>query len=132
MRNLPFCCRGKEDVSLRVTTVRGMYADPLQQKWEREESKKTWKSVRGCTLSRLHTGFHRVHISIFAAPHTASWGEGISLTDNSFTGRDLQSYSCTQFKRSWVASHSAQVKTLHLGALRSALNDPACSQPLGL
>lgn len=45
---------------------------------------------------------------------------------------DLQSSALSQFKCQWAASRSVQVYTLHLGALRSVLNDQACSQPLGL
>lgn len=51
---------------MSVAVVRRKYADPLQQKWKREDSRKTLKRVRGLYTSRAaHREFlqsSRIHL----------------------------------------------------------------------
>lgn len=111
MRKLPFCCGGKRDGRLRVALAEeGMQSrvsrlgnGPTLRRLEDSEAVYFQSFTRGTATELTHPAL--------LVLHTASQGEGISLTDNSFTGRDLESSAPSQFICSWMASHSAQVNT---------------------
>lgn len=91
MKSLPFCTGEKEDVSQSQgrccqknvcrSTCAEMEMRGLQEDLEESEGLHTSRAA--------HRHSYRGPAAGLSLPHTASWDESVSLTGNSFPGKDL-------------------------------------------